>query len=290
MAITLPRVTHAMVVAEPAENNFPPARDTTRVPFVTLKKVSKAFPSRQRGGGETEALRPFDAEIGQGEFLSIVGPSGCGKSTLLSLIAGLQTASSGEISIGGRVVSGPYSDIGIVFQKDLLLPWRTALDNVLIQAEARGLSRKVFEPYARELLNLVGLSGFERFYPHELSGGMRQRVGIARAVLHKPPLLLLDEPFASLDAITRDQLALDFQSFWQDEQRTVVFITHNIAEAVFLGDRVMVMTARPGQIAEVIEIDLPRPRPLAIRDTQNFTRYTARVREVFEQHGILRGH
>lgn len=290
MAVTVPLGTHALDDANPAENILSPVRTISRTPFVTLQNVSKTFQNRQRGRGEIEAIRPFDAEIGQGEFLSIVGPSGCGKSTLLSLVAGLQTASSGKILIGGTTVSGPYSDLGIVFQKDLLLPWRTALDNVLIQAEARGLSRKAFEPYARELLELVGLRGFESFYPHELSGGMRQRVGIARALLHKPPLLLLDEPFASLDAITRDQLALDFQSFWQDEQRTVVFITHNISEAVFLGDRVMVMTARPGRIAEVITIDLPRPRPLAIRDTQDFTRYTGRVREVFEQHGILRGH
>ena len=138
------------------------------------------------------------------------------------------------------------------------------------------------------MLALVGLEGFENFYPHELSGGMRSRVAICRALLHDPPLLLMDEPFAALDAITRDQLALDFQTFWQRDRRTVVFITHNIAEAVFLGDRVMVMTARPGRIAEMIDVDLPRPRDLPIRDAPEFTRYTGRVRELFMQHGIMR--
>jgi NitT/TauT family transport system ATP-binding protein len=259
-----------------------------REPLVVLRNVSKVFPPRRRNGIATEALRPFDASIGRGEFVSIVGPSGCGKSTLLSLIAGLLAPSDGDIVIGGTRVDGPYSDLGIVFQKDLLLPWRTAEDNVLVQAEVRGLRRKDFVDRARQLLAMVGLNGFEQFYPHELSGGMRQRVAISRALLHNPPLLLMDEPFAALDAITRDQLALDFQSFWHGE-RTVVFITHNIAEAVFLGDRVLVMTARPGQIADIIDINLPRPRPLAIRDTQDFTRYTARVRELFTQHGILRG-
>ncbi len=264
-------------------------RPAARVPFVQLRQVSKSFPNRVRGRPATDALLPFDAEVGRGEFLSIVGPSGCGKSTLLSLIAGLLNPTTGTIMIGDTTVSGPYSELGIVFQKDLLLPWRTALDNVLIQAEVRNLRRKNLEPRARELLEMVGLKGFETFLPHELSGGMRQRVGIARALLHEPSLLLMDEPFAALDAITRDQLALDFQSFWQDVQRTVVFITHNIVEAVFLSDRVLVMTARPGRIADVIDIDLPRPRPLAIRDTPDFTKYTARVREVFMRHGILRG-
>jgi NitT/TauT family transport system ATP-binding protein len=258
-------------------------------PLVTLRQVGKIFAARRPGADRVEALCPLDVSVAHGEFLTIVGPSGCGKSTLLSLIAGLQRPSSGEVRIGDTLVADPYTDLGIVFQKDLLLPWRTALDNVLIQAEVRGIGRKALLGRAMELLDLVGLQGFENFYPHELSGGMRSRVSICRALLHDPPLLLMDEPFAALDAITRDQLALDFQTFWQRDRRTVVFITHNIAEAVFLGDRVLVMTARPGRIAEIIDIDLPRPRDLMIRDAAEFTRYTARVRELFMQHGILKG-
>jgi len=264
-----------------------PALDRSH-PLVTLRNVGKVFPARRAGADRVQALCPVDIDIAHGEFLTIVGPSGCGKSTLLSLISGLQRASSGEVRVGDTLVTDPYTDLGIVFQKDLLLPWRTALDNVLIQAEVRGIGKKKLLGRAMELLELVGLKGFENFYPHELSGGMRSRVSICRALLHDPPLLLMDEPFAALDAITRDQLALDFQTFWQRDRRTVVFITHNIAEAVFLGDRVLVMTARPGRIADVIDVDLPRPRELVVRDAPEFTRYTGRVRELFMQHGVFR--
>jgi NitT/TauT family transport system ATP-binding protein len=209
---------------------------------------------------------------------------------MLSLVAGLEKPSTGRLLIEGSDLQGPYKDAGIVFQKDLLLPWRTALDNILLQAEVRGLDRRDFITRAQNLMAMVGLKGFERFYPHELSGGMRQRVSICRALLNNPKLLLMDEPFAALDAITRDQLALDFQHFVQAEARTVVFITHNMDEAVFLGDRVMVMTARPGCVAETLDIDLPRPRHLTIRDTPEFIGYTGRVRELFLQHGILEDH
>ena len=235
-----------------------------------------------------QALCPTDFDIAEGEFVTIVGPSGCGKSTLLSLIAGLQTASSGEVRIGDTLIDGPYTNLGIVFQRDLLLPWRTALDNILLQAELRGIPRRALLDRAHALLDSVGLKGFAGFYPHELSGGMRQRVAICRALLHSPPLLLMDEPFAALDAISRDQISLDFQSFWRGERRTVVFITHNIGEAVFLGDRVMVMTARPGRVFDVLDIDLPRPRTLELRDTPEFARYSRRVTEIFMQQGVLR--
>jgi NitT/TauT family transport system ATP-binding protein len=257
-------------------------------PLVSLRNVSKTYGSRRRNGADIEALRPVDLDIEAGEFVTIVGPSGCGKSTLLSLIAGLSSCTTGDAHIGGRRVAGPYTDLGIVFQKDLLLPWRTILENVLIQAEVRGLNRRRATARAVELLDLVGLAGFEQFLPHELSGGMRQRVAICRALLHDPPLLLMDEPFAALDAITRDQLTLDFQRFWQRDRRTVVFITHNLVEAVFLGDRVVVMTPRPGGIAEIIGIDLPHPRPLGLRDTPDFARYTARIHEIFIKTGILK--
>jgi NitT/TauT family transport system ATP-binding protein len=256
-------------------------------PLVRVRNVSKVYRNWRRNGADAEALKPLDLDVADGEFVTIVGPSGCGKSTLLLLISGLSPATTGEVHIAGRPVVGPYTDLGIVFQKDLLLPWRTIRDNVLIQAEVRGLDRRKSAARAAELLNLVGLSGFEHFLPHELSGGMRQRVAICRALLHDPPLLIMDEPFASLDAITRDQLTLDFQRFWQRDRRTVVFITHNLVEAVFLGDRVVVMTPRPGRIAEILDIGLPRPRHLAVRDTPDFAGYTARIHEIFVATGIL---
>ena len=257
-------------------------------PLVTLRQTRQDLSRAPRRRGPGQALLPVDIDVAHGEFLTIVGPSGCGKSTLLSLIAGLQPATSGEVRIGDTVVTDPYTDLGIVFQKDLLLPWRTALDNVLIQAEVRGIGRKTLLGRAMELLELVGLQGFENSIRMSCRVACARASAICRALLHDPPLLLMDEPFAALDAITRDQLALDFQTFWQRDRRTVVFITHNIAEAVFLGDRVMVMTARPGRIAEIIDIDLPRPRELVVRDAPEFTRYTGRVRELFMQHGILR--
>ncbi len=277
-----------MDVLRPSPSGVVAAEITIAEPMVRLRGVSKVYRSLRRNGTDVEALRPLDLNIARGEFVTIVGPSGCGKSTLLSLIAGLSPYTTGEIDIGGRPVAGPYTDLGIVFQKDLLLSWRTILDNVLIQAEVRGLDRRKAAARAAELLALVGLSGFEQFLPHELSGGMRQRVAICRALLHNPPLLLMDEPFAALDAITRDQLTLDFQRFWQRDRRTVVFITHNLVEAVFLGDRVIVMTPRPGGIAEILDIDLARPRNLAVRDTPDFARYTRRIHDLFIETGIIK--
>jgi NitT/TauT family transport system ATP-binding protein len=256
--------------------------------LVELKGVSKVFDSRRKGADTVIALRETTQNIRRGEIITIVGPSGCGKSTMLSLIAGLETPTSGEVFVNSKLIIGPYTNSGIVFQKDLLLHWRNVLDNILLQAEVRNLDPEKFKLRALDLLNLVGLKGFENFYPHELSGGMRQRVSICRALLHDPELLLMDEPFAALDAITRDQLALDFDKFVQSGDRTVVFITHNMDEAVFLGDRVMVMTPRPGQIAEVIDINLPRPRNLSIKDTIEFIKYTAQVRNIFMKHGVLK--
>lgn len=255
--------------------------------LVTLENVTKEFMGRRAGTSAFTALKAVSAEFHSGEIVTVVGPSGCGKSTMLSLIAGLDFPSNGRVLIDGLSVAEPYEFAGVVFQKDLLLPWRTAIDNVLLQAEARGLNKTLFIDRAKQLLALVGLKGFEQFYPHELSGGMRQRVSICRALLHDPTLLLMDEPFAALDAITRDQLALDFQHFVQADSRTVIFITHNMDEAVFLGDRVMVMTARPGCIAEIIDVDLPRPRHLAVRNSAEFIRYTGQVRNLFMRHGIL---
>ena len=258
--------------------------------LVELNQVGKIFPARRKGTDDVVALRETTQSIRRGEIVTIVGPSGCGKSTLLSLIAGLEKPTSGKVFINANEVSGPYTHSGIVFQKDLLLSWRNVMDNVLLQAEARSFDPESYRARAQSLLDLVGLRGFENFYPHELSGGMRQRVSICRALLHDPELVLMDEPFAALDAITRDQLAVDFDKFVQAGDRTVVFITHNMEEEVFLGDRVMVMTPRPGQIAEVIDIDLPRPRTLSLKDSSEFTRYTSKVRSLFMEHGVLKDH
>jgi NitT/TauT family transport system ATP-binding protein len=224
----------------------------------------------------------------RGEFISILGPSGCGKSTMMMLTSGLVPVSSGTIEIGGTPVTGPYTDLGIVFQQDLLMDWRRVRANILVQLEFRGLRVKDYEKRAQELLNLVGLSGCEEKYPFELSGGMRQRVAICRALVHNPSLLLMDEPFGALDALTRDQMNLDLQRIWYENKKTVLFVTHSIPEAVFLGDRVFVMAPSPTKIRESIEIKLPRPRNLEIRETPQFSAYIHRITQLFYQMGILR--
>jgi NitT/TauT family transport system ATP-binding protein len=224
----------------------------------------------------------------RGEFISILGPSGCGKSTMMMLTSGLIPVNSGTITIEGTRVTEPYTDLGIVFQQDLLMDWRRVQANILVQPEFRGLRVKDYEARARELLNLVGLSGCEEKYPFELSGGMRQRVAICRALIHNPNLLLMDEPFGALDALTRDQMNLDLQRIWYENKKTVLFVTHSIPEAVFLGDRVFVMAPSPTKIRESIEIDLPRPRNLDIRETPEFAAYIHRITQLFYQMGILR--
>jgi NitT/TauT family transport system ATP-binding protein len=253
---------------------------------VSVRGVEKTFVTRS--GRQVRALAPIDLDVDEGEFVAVVGPSGCGKSTLLAIVAGLEAASAGEVRIGGTRVASPYHDLGIVFQKDLLLEWRTVLDNVLIQAEVRDLDKRAATKVAADLLAQVGLAGFERQYPYELSGGMRQRVSICRALLHDPALLLLDEPFAALDALTRDQMALDFQSLGSTRNKTVFFITHSIPEAVFLADTVVVFSARPGSIADVVRIELPRPRRLAMRESSQFVEYVGKIQAIFQEQGILR--
>jgi NitT/TauT family transport system ATP-binding protein len=252
--------------------------------FVSIDGVEKVYRAR---GGALRALDPITFELQAGEFVSLVGPSGCGKSTLLMLVAGLVPASSGAIVIHGDRVLAPYTDLGVVFQQDALLPWRSVLDNVLLQIDVRGLDRGRYEPTARALLARVGLAGFESYYPAELSGGMRQRVALCRALVHDPPLLLMDEPFGALDALTRDQMVLDLQRLWLEARKTVLFITHSIWEAIFLADRVLVMSPRPGRIASVLDIDLPRPRRLAMRESPAFGRYAVAMREHFQAFGLL---
>ena len=251
---------------------------------IRLAGAAKIF---QRGGQVTEALTPIDIEIAPGDFFAVVGPSGCGKSTLLKMVAGLVPATSGEISIAGNKVQKPVTDLGIVFQSPVLLDWRTVLGNVLVQLELRGLDATTYEPAARRLLDAVGLKGFEDRYPFELSGGMRQRAAIVRALIHDPPVLLMDEPFGALDALTREQLRLDLEALWLAKKKTVVFITHSIDEAVLLADRVAVMSPRPGRIDRLLTIDLPRPRGVAARQLPGFTKVVDEVTNLFLERGVL---
>jgi NitT/TauT family transport system ATP-binding protein len=256
-------------------------------PFLEFRELSKIYAADD---GAVRALDAVSISQRKREFLSILGPSGCGKSTLLMIAAGLIPASHGLVAVQGERIVKPRTDVGIVFQNPVLLEWRTALGNVMLQAEARKLDRAAAEKRAYELLDSVGLKGFEHKYPDQLSGGMRQRVSICRALIHNPPQLLMDEPFGALDALTRDQLVLDIQRIWNEARMTVLFITHSVAEAVFLSDRVIVMTPRPGRIDRIIDIDLPRPRTLAMRETPEFARYNREILDLLLARGVLREH
>lgn len=244
--------------------------------LIEYDKVRKVYNS---GQDEVVALEEVSLKVADGEFVTVVGRSGCGKTTLLKLTAGLLAPTAGTITVAGESVRTPLTNIGIVFQAPVLLAWRKTLDNVLLQIEARGLDVAAYRQKALDLLDLTGLKGFEDRYPNELSGGMQQRVSISRALVHDPPLLLMDEPFGALDAITRDEMNLELLRIWGEATKTVFFITHSIAEAVFLGDRVIVMTPRPGRIAEVIDLDLPRPRKTELRDSPEFTTYVRHIRK-----------
>ena len=233
------------------------------------------------------ALEEIRFAIGEGRFVAIVGPSGCGKSTLLKILAGLIPASRGRATLSGTPIEGPRRDIGVVFQSPVLFPWRTVLGNVLLPIDVQRLGRDRVHARAMELLSLVGLAGFEQRYPWELSGGMQQRVAMVRALIHNPAILLMDEPFGALDAMTREQMNLELQRIWLEEKKTVLFITHSIAEAVFLADRVFVMTPRPGRIMDDVAVGLARPRSLDIMTTPDFGAYVKRIRARFQAKGGL---
>ena len=213
--------------------------------------------------------------------MTLVGRSGCGKSTLLRILAGLIAPSSGSVTIAGRRVSGPRRDVSLVFQRSALMPWRNVIENVLLPVEILGLSKREYRPVAADLLALVGLQGFERRRPYELSGGMHQRVALCRALIQDPKVLLMDEPFAALDALTREELSLELQRVWSERQKTIVFVTHSIQEAVLLADRVIAMSPRPGRVVRTIEVDLPRPRSLGSSgDAEELARASAEVHDV----------
>ena len=250
---------------------------------ISARRVTKTFKTKD---GENHALGPLDFDIKEGEFVSIIGASGCGKSTTMLISAGLLQPSEGEIHVHGQVLDRPLTDIGIVFQDHLLLDFRTALDNVLLQQQIRRLDRQQTIARARQLFAKLNLEGAENRYPSQLSGGMRQRVSIARALVHEPSILMMDEPFGALDAITRNQIRYDLEQLWMETNKTVIFITHSIEEAIGLSDRVLVMSNGPGQIIEEIRIDLPRPRPVQLGENPQFAKYAHRIFELFEQIGV----
>jgi NitT/TauT family transport system ATP-binding protein len=229
--------------------------------MITLSDVSQTFSGR---GGDVAALRHVDLSVDQGEFVAIVGRSGCGKSTLLRLIAGLLRPTAGRILVDGTRVTAPRRDVALMFQRPALLPWRTVLGNVMLPVEIFGWPRRERRREAAELLDKVGLAGFEKRLPHELSGGMQQRVALCRALIQRPRLLLMDEPFSALDALTREELAVELQRIHMQLHTTVVFVTHALSEAVLLADRVVVLSSRPGQVRKVIDVDIPRPRSLGM--------------------------
>ncbi|HKX19817.1 MAG TPA: ABC transporter ATP-binding protein [bacterium] len=253
----------------------PFVRDTTalsRAVVIKVEALTKVF-------GASAALGGFSFEVKENEFLTVVGPSGCGKSTTLRLVAGLIPATAGKVYFRGVEVAAPIQDIGMVFQSPVLLPWRNTLRNVLFTAEMAGRRPAEYRRRALELIQLAGLGGFEKSYPHELSGGMQQRTAICRALLLNPALLLMDEPFGALDIMTREKMAFELQRIWSSNRTTVVFVTHSITEAVLLSDRIVAMTPRPGTTKAVVTVDLPRPRDVNTMSDRRFVEIAAAVRE-----------
>jgi NitT/TauT family transport system ATP-binding protein len=256
---------------------------------IRFENVSKVF--RARRGETITALNDISFEVSEQEFVAIVGPSGCGKSTLLKLVAGLQNVTRGAIFLRGEQIVSPSMEIGFVFQQPVLLPLRSVLDNVLLPIEMLGLDRQSFRQRAHELISIAGLRGFERRLPRELSGGMQQRVSICRALLHDPKLLLMDEPFGALDALTREEMSFALLKVWESSRKTILFVTHSITEAVLLADRVLVMTPRPGRISRIVEIQLTRPRHPDLEDVPEFRTYAREIRGmIFDKGAARRSH
>ena len=253
--------------------------------FIALDRLGMTYEAQS---GPVEALRDITFGVGRGEFVALVGPSGCGKSTLLRIVAGLRSPTAGDVTVDGCPVTRPIAQVGMVFQAPVLLKWRTVLDNVLLPAELAGLEAKRYRDRAHELLQLVGLCGFEAKLPRELSGGMQQRASLCRALLLDPPLLLMDEPFGALDAMTRDEMNLELLRVWGEgsggtagsDRKTILFVTHSIPEAVFLADRVVVMSPRPGRVARICPATLPRPRTAQTRASADFGRLTLEIYDI----------
>lgn len=253
--------------------------------WIEVSELGKVY--RPRRTSPVVALEDINFTVRQGEFVSLVGPSGCGKTTLLKLLAGLIGRTSGSARLAGEEIEGSRRDVGMVFQAATLLPWRTILENVMLPVEVQKLDRKVYRQRARELLSMVGLDGFEDRHPKELSGGMQQRAGICRALVHDPDVLLMDEPFGALDAMTREYMNLELLRIWRESGKTVVLVTHSIPEAVFLSDRVVVMSPRPGRIVELVDIELERPRRLEMMQSDAAGAYVQRIRTHFNAAGVV---
>lgn len=251
---------------------------------VEIRAVKKIYPS---SGGPVHAFGPVDLAIGSGRFVSLVGPSGCGKSTLLMMIAGLLDITDGEIAVAGRRVVKPLTDVGIMFQGNVLVDWRDVLGNVMLQIEMRRLRKQDYLPQALELLASVGLKDFANRYPFELSGGMQQRAAFCRALIHDPPLILMDEPLGALDAMTREQLRGDLERLWMERRKTAILVTHSIDEAVQLSDEVIVISPRPGVIVRRFEVDLPRPRTMEVRQSATYHRLVDEIKRIFFGYGVL---
>ncbi len=247
--------------------------------LIQIAGLEKRFSARS--GEIVTALSNVNLEIADHEFVSVVGPSGCGKTTLLRILAGLEQASAGTVTSGGERITKPRADVGVVFQQALLLPWITVLDNILLPAQLKKDTSAATTARAERLLEFMGLKDFARKYPFELSGGMQQRVSICRALMRNPKILLMDEPFGALDAMTRESMNMELMRVWSEERKTVIFITHSIPEAVLLGDRVVVMSPRPGRISEIVDVDIGRPRNLQTMGTPRFGELCDRIRTIF---------
>lgn len=249
-------------------------------PYISVSNVRKIY---HTASGDIEAVSKVDFDITSGDFVSILGPSGCGKSTLMMMMGGLESISSGSIVIGGEPVVAPRADLGYVFQDATLLPWNNVLDNVLFPIRLRDGSTAKYRERARELLELVGLWEFRNKRPGELSGGMRQRVAICRGLINDPALLLMDEPFSALDAISRDDMNVALADIWDRFHKTAIFITHSIREAVFLSDRILVMSRRPSTVCYDVRVDFPRPRNMKIQETVEFNELCGLLRKKIEE-------
>jgi NitT/TauT family transport system ATP-binding protein len=256
-------------------------------PAISIRGLSKRY--KAAGREDILALDRTDIDLAEGEFVALVGPSGCGKSTLLKILAGIQPQSEGEVLIKGERIAGPRPDVGVVLQSPVLFPWRNILRNVMLPVDVMRLDKKRYRTVAMDLLKLVQLEGFENRYPRELSGGMQQRVAIARSLVNDPSLLLMDEPFGALDAMTRERMNAELQRIWLEKRKSVLLITHSIPEAVFLADRVLVMSPRPGRIIEDIRVDIPRPRAMSAMASPAFSQHVAHIRGLLHAEGGIDG-
>ena len=254
---------------------------------IKIDGVTKVF--GEETGKPFKALRAVSMDIRPGEFISVVGPSGCGKSTLMLMVAGLLERSAGQITVGGRSVTGPITDVGIAFQDHLLLEFRTAEENVMLQADIRKLPKAKIKKRSDELFEQLRIAHAKDRYPKQLSGGMRQRVSLVRTLVHDPSVILMDETFGALDALTRLQVRTDLETLWLNQRPTVIFITHSVEEAVGLSDRIFVMSPTPGEVVDEIIVDLPRPRPIVLGESPEFARYVDRIYRHFQQMGVLHG-